>query len=949
MSDEIIYNTKGSEREQINGKYREYIEVREDGEEVYAGSDIRDLVYNKIPDDNYIVGFEESDERGLVPIVLPIDADRHTHGAMGGESGAGKSAMIQNILVQLAHKGHGICFVDAKKGEYGDKYDPVEGLDIPELEGTKPPIGEDSLKLLKRIPEHRYEDVIYVNAKPLGGYSINFNPLELPDIANTRSKRDEFAQQHKDMVKDVIKNLGDNDEFGAKMKQVFDNLVTLQIRSDINHHLGDTHYMIQSDEDGDDTEELQNSIKKFAELENLSDEWLKSAVDKVSEIDDTDAIERRTSRLVDQSPTMRSLFANPSNDIDLSEVLSDEKILIVDVQISNEAIQSAFISYILESLRLLSESVNINKEFFTFVDEFQKIYSGSLDSETVKYDTWFRQGRSNNMLFFYGTQSPRSLEGFVEDRMTNTNVALSGSLTGDDVREFSPLFTTNPRRPDKDGVKGADEIADLNGDEYEFAVRTPKENVTTVKSLPPLPPVRTTKEAVELALWSCSPEGYGSEHSYYDSIEETVKDQLLEDMDSQLSMSEEVQIIDTAIRYNRDLDNEYTNVTPKETIETIIEHAVPSVDTTDYTLSERLEKLENSGYIESENIENGRAYSITETGREDKLSITTGKSGSGGKSEHRGGLSKIRRQLAEYGIYVKLPDPSGNEDIADGIARQFDDENSPFPVENGELFRIEYEKSTTKDKAYKMQKNLAKADNEDLVVLASENPDICEKIDRIIQRGGYKRHDSEKGDILYTKDANYHLSQNGVLPLREIIAPEESDAGHNRWYISGDEVTLYEKTAGGDLTPTVTLPKSLDWDKEDFPAYAVKKKGWQIYKNGELVGTYDSKKEIKEQTNFRKVIKPWIPDVEFEGGDISNHDYMILLVDTPSKLTDEPQIRVDDEGYIPLSEFEPEENTDISNEDTESNSTNEETVETDNDSVDDEPDDDEFTDEFLNL
>src|SRR5262249_42230170 len=80
--------------------------------------------------------------------------DRRQHMYIIGKTGTGKSALINNLVIQDIVNGEGVCVVD--------------------------PHGELVEDILARIPEERMQDVIYFNpADP--DFSVGFNVLELPD------------------------------------------------------------------------------------------------------------------------------------------------------------------------------------------------------------------------------------------------------------------------------------------------------------------------------------------------------------------------------------------------------------------------------------------------------------------------------------------------------------------------------------------------------------------------------------------------------------------------------------------------------------------------------------------------------------------------------------------------------------------------------------------------
>ncbi len=80
--------------------------------------------------------------------------DRRQHTYVIGKTGTGKSALLNNLIVQDIANGEGICVVD--------------------------PHGELIEDLLHKIPEERMKDVVYFNPADTD-FHLGFNVLELPD------------------------------------------------------------------------------------------------------------------------------------------------------------------------------------------------------------------------------------------------------------------------------------------------------------------------------------------------------------------------------------------------------------------------------------------------------------------------------------------------------------------------------------------------------------------------------------------------------------------------------------------------------------------------------------------------------------------------------------------------------------------------------------------------
>ncbi len=79
--------------------------------------------------------------------------DRLRHTYIIGSTGVGKSVLIENMIIQDIHAGNGVAFLD--------------------------PHGGSAELILKHIPEHRINDVIYFAPFDLE-YPVGFNPLEDP-------------------------------------------------------------------------------------------------------------------------------------------------------------------------------------------------------------------------------------------------------------------------------------------------------------------------------------------------------------------------------------------------------------------------------------------------------------------------------------------------------------------------------------------------------------------------------------------------------------------------------------------------------------------------------------------------------------------------------------------------------------------------------------------------
>jgi len=101
-----------------------------------------------------VIYFARTDFRNTNRLFGIKRNDRRQHAYVIGKTGTGKTALLNNMIVQDIANGEGVCVVDPH-GEL------VEGI-------------------LKKIPEDRIDDVIYFNPAD-DEFHIGFNVLELPD------------------------------------------------------------------------------------------------------------------------------------------------------------------------------------------------------------------------------------------------------------------------------------------------------------------------------------------------------------------------------------------------------------------------------------------------------------------------------------------------------------------------------------------------------------------------------------------------------------------------------------------------------------------------------------------------------------------------------------------------------------------------------------------------
>ena len=140
------------------------------------------------PQRNGITYFGETDSRGQRVRFGIRDEDRTRHMYVIGQTGMGKSVLLENMAVQDIQNGNGLCFIDP----HGSAIDAI----------------------IDYVPEHRVEDVVYFAPFDLE-YPISFNVME--DVGP--DKRHLVASG----LLSAFKKIWGEETFSARMEHIVNN------------------------------------------------------------------------------------------------------------------------------------------------------------------------------------------------------------------------------------------------------------------------------------------------------------------------------------------------------------------------------------------------------------------------------------------------------------------------------------------------------------------------------------------------------------------------------------------------------------------------------------------------------------------------------------------------------------------------------------------------------
>lgn len=282
---------------------------------------------------------------------IKID-DRRRHMYVVGKTGMGKTALLENMVIQDIQEGRGVGFVD--------------------------PHGEAAEKLLDFVPPSRVNDVIYLNPADLN-YPIAFNVMEKVDPAYRHLVASGLMGVFKKIWPDV---------WSPRMEYILNNSILALLEYPgstllgINRMLGDPEYRRKVVDKITDP-----VVKSFwnTEFARYTQRY---------EVEATAAIQNKVGQFI-SAPLVRNIIGQVRSSINMREAMDQQKILILNLSKGRIGEDNSLLlgSLLITKLQLAAMSrVDIpeedRKDFFLYVDEFQNFATRSfinILSEARKY------------------------------------------------------------------------------------------------------------------------------------------------------------------------------------------------------------------------------------------------------------------------------------------------------------------------------------------------------------------------------------------------------------------------------------------------------------------------------------------------------------------------------------------------------------------------------------
>ena len=361
------------------------------------------LITGNAASDENISAFGLTNFRGINHQFGMLRRDRSRHVYIIGQTGAGKSGMLELFALSDIFYDQGYCIID--------------------------PHGDFAINNLRFIPEKRIKDVIYFNPADTQ-FPVAFNPLELSDPSRKPNVTSE--------VIGVLKRMF-GDSWGPRLEHILRyTLLALLDRPettllDISRMLTDKDFRKETLDYCKDVTVLQFWKHEFGQWnEKQVNESIAPVLNKVGAFT--------------ANPIIRNIIGQPKSSFDVRRIMDEGKILVVNLSKGligedNAGILGAFLVTKVQ-LAAMSRSdipdVADRRPFYLYVDEFQNFATDSFAvilSEARKY------GLNLTVANQYISQMTDSVRDAV---FGNVGTTISFRVSADDApllaKQFEPTF-----------------------------------------------------------------------------------------------------------------------------------------------------------------------------------------------------------------------------------------------------------------------------------------------------------------------------------------------------------------------------------------------------------------------------------------------------------------------------------------------------------------------------
>jgi plasmid stability protein len=359
----------------------------------------------EVMEEGLLLGYNEF--RGIKKQIRLSKKDRRLHTYFIGQTGTGKSSLLENLAFQDMMDGRGFAFID--------------------------PHGDSAEKLLGMIPKERVEDVIYFCPSEMDT-PIGLNLFEF----ETQDQRDFLIQEAIAMLYRLY-DPGHTGIIGPRYEHWFRN-AALTIMSDPN---GSTFIDVpQVFNDQSFTDEKL----KYVNDQTVLDFWYKEMA-QTSEANKSEVLGWFVSKFGAflSNEMMRNIIGQTKSGFNMREIMDNKKILIVNLskgqtgELNSQLLGMIFVmKFQVAAMGRASVPEDQREDFTLYVDEFQNFATDS-------FATILSEARKYRLNLVLANQFMTQLtENIREAILGNIGTVISGRIGITDAeilqKKFMPIF-----------------------------------------------------------------------------------------------------------------------------------------------------------------------------------------------------------------------------------------------------------------------------------------------------------------------------------------------------------------------------------------------------------------------------------------------------------------------------------------------------------------------------
>ena len=360
----------------------------------------------QLMDEGFLLGYNEF--RGVKKPIRLSTNDRRRHTYIIGQTGTGKSVMLENLAFQDMMDGRGFAFVD--------------------------PHGDSVEALLGKVPKERVEDVIYFNpgdmTNPIG---LNMFEYDHPD------QKDFLVQEAINMLYGLY-DPGHTGIVGPRLEHIFRNCALL-LMSDPN---GGTFIDIPKlliDE------EFMKSKLKYVTDQTVLDFWTKEFPNSQRSNEAGEVISWVVSKFGPfiSNDAMRNIIGQTKSGFSLRDIMDNKKILLVNLskgkmgELNSKLLGIIFVmKFQAAAMGRADTPEDQRQDFSLYVDEFQNF-------ATESFESILSEARKYRLNLILGNQFMTQLTDKIREAIIgNVGTVISGRIGITDaeilVKKFAPTF-----------------------------------------------------------------------------------------------------------------------------------------------------------------------------------------------------------------------------------------------------------------------------------------------------------------------------------------------------------------------------------------------------------------------------------------------------------------------------------------------------------------------------